>query len=206
MKASVEIKHFNIGFEIVDKVAIEVWQIGSNKMKHSSKKKDLRKTVKNLEEKLALEEEKAKGYLNSLKYLQADFENYRKRIEKEVQGVVQRSNEKLIIHLVDIMDDLEKAIEAGENTKNKEAILEGVKMVHKNFEKVLETEGLQKLECVGKCFDPNLHEILSQIPTKDYQSGTILEEARKGFMFRGKVLRPSVVKIACEVSEGNRNE
>lgn len=200
-----EKQNFNIGFEIVDKVAIEVWQIGSNKMKEPSKKKDLKKTVKKLEEKLVLEEKKAKDYSNRLKYLQADFENYRKRIEKEVQGVVQRSNEKLISHLIDIIDDLEKAIEAGENTENKEAILEGVEMVLKNFERVLEQEGLQKLECVGKCFDPNLHEILSQIPTKDCQSGIILEEARKGFMFKGKVLRPSVVKIACEVSEGNKN-
>ena len=70
----------------------------------------------------------------------------------------------------------------------------------------LENEGLEKLECVGKAFDPNMHEILAQIPTKDHQNGTVLEEARKGFMFKGKVLRPSVVKIACNTSEGEENE
>jgi molecular chaperone GrpE len=74
-------------------------------------------------------------------------------------------------------------------------------MVHKNLDKLLEKEGLERLECVGQAFDPNMHEVLAEVPTKEHQSGTVLEEARKGFMFKGKVLRPSIVKIACEDSE-----
>ena len=179
---------------------------GRASMEESSKKEEFEETVKKLEEKLASEEEKAKDYLNRLKYLQADFENYRKRVEKEVQEAVQRSNEQLVACLINIIDDLESAIAAGETTENKEALLEGIKMVHKNLEKLLESEGLEKLECVGKAFDPNMHEILAQIPTEEHQNGTVLEEARKGFMFKGKVLRPSVVKIACNTSEGNKNE
>jgi molecular chaperone GrpE len=172
-------------------------------MAKSSKKKELEETIQKLQEKLGLEEEKSKDYLNRLKYLQADFENYRKRTEKQVQEAVQRSNEQLVACLIDIMDSLECAISAGETTENKEALLEGVKMVHRNLEKLLENEGLERLECVGKAFDPNMHEILAQIPTDEHQSGTVLEEARKGFMFKGKVLRPSVVKIACNVSESD---
>jgi molecular chaperone GrpE len=76
-------------------------------------------------------------------------------------------------------------------------------MVHKNLDKLLKKEGLKKLDCVGQAFDPNLHEVLAEVPTKDHQGGTIVEEARKGFMFKGKVLRPSIVKIACKDSEGN---
>jgi molecular chaperone GrpE len=173
-------------------------------MEESSKKEEFKKTIKNLEEKLGAEQEKSKEYLTRLKYLQADFENYRKRVEKEVQEAVQRSNEKLVACLIDIMDDLESAISAGETTENKDALIEGIKMVHKNLDKLLENEGLERLECVGQPFDPNLHEILVQVPTNTHQNGIVLEEARKGFMFKGKVLRPSVVKIACEVSEGDR--
>jgi molecular chaperone GrpE len=173
-------------------------------MEESSKKEEFEETVKKLEEKLEAEEEKSKEYLTRLKYLQADFENYRKRVEKEVQEAVQRSNEKLVACLIDIMDDLEKAISTGETTENKDSLLEGIKMIHKNLEKLLEKEGLERLNCVGQLFDPNLHEVLAEVSTKNLQSGTIVEEARKGFMFKGKVLRPSIVKVACEDSEGDK--
>ena len=79
-------------------------------------------------------------------------------------------------------------------------------MVNKKLDNILAKEGLERLECVGKTFDPNKHEILAQVPTNDQQSGTVLEEARKGFVFKGKVLRPSVVTIACEYSKGEHNE
>ncbi len=175
-------------------------------MKKSSKKEGFEAKVKELEEELEAEQEKAKEYLNRLKYLQADFENYRKRVEREVQEAVQRSNEKLVACLIDIIDDLESAISAGETTENIDALLEGIKMVHKNLDRLLEKEGLERLECVGQAFNPNMHEVLAEIPTKDLESGTVIEEARKGFMFKGKVLRPSIVKIACEDSEDEKNE
>lgn len=176
-------------------------RIESVPMEKSSKKQASEETVKKLSEELEEEQQKSKEYLNRLKYLQADFENYRKRVEKEVQEAVQRGNEQLVACLIGVLDDLESAIQAGETTDNKAALLEGIRMVHKNLEKLLENEGLERLECVGQAFNPNMHEILAQIPTKDHQSGTVLEEARKGFMFKGNVLRPSIVKIACKDSE-----
>jgi molecular chaperone GrpE len=179
---------------------------GRASMEKSSKKEEFKAKVKELEEKLEIEQEKTEEYLNRLKYLQADFENYRKRVEKEVQEAVQGSNERLVACLIDIIDDLESAISAGETTENKDALLEGIKMIHKNLDRLLEKEGLERLECVGQAFNPNKHEVLAEIPTKELESGTILEEARKGFMFKGKVLRPSIVKIACKDSEGDKNE
>ncbi len=175
-------------------------------MEESSKKEEIKEIVKKLEEKMEAEKEKNKEYLNRLKYLQADFENYRKRVEKEIHEAVQRSNEKIVACLIDIMDDLERAISEGETTENKDALLEGIKMIHKNLDKLLEKEGLERLECIGQAFNPNMHEVLAEVPTKDLQSGTVLEETRKGFMFKGKVLRPSIVKIACKDSEGDKNE
>lgn len=173
-------------------------------LKESTKIQELEKTIQQLEDNLSLEKENAKEYLTHLKYLQADFENYRKRSQKEFQEAVSRSNEKLLSCLIGVLDDFENAILAGETTENKEALLEGVRMVHKNLEKVLTQEGLIRLECVGQAFDPNLHEILTQVPTKEHQNGIVLEEARKGFIFKGKVLRPSVVKVACSTLEGEK--
>lgn len=199
-------KDFNIRIGFVDKEAKKTGKSSRASMEKSSKKEEIKEIVKKLEEKLEAEQEKSREYLNSLKYLKADFENYRKRIEKEIQEAVQRSNEKIVACLIDIMDDLESAISVGETTKNKAALLEGIKMIQKNFEKILEQEGLERLECIGQAFNPNMHEVLAEVPTKDLQSGTVLEEARKGFMFKGKVLRPSIVKIACKDSKGDENE
>jgi molecular chaperone GrpE len=172
-------------------------------MEKSSKKEKTKETVKKLKKQLCAEQEKTKEYLIQLKYLQADFENYRKRVEKEAQEAIKRSNEKLVSCLIDVMDDFEIAISAGYKTENKDALIDGIKMVHKKLDNLLAIEGLEPLECVGKPFDPNLHEILAQVPTDEHQSGTVLEEARKGFKFKGKVLRPSVVKIACENSKSD---
>jgi molecular chaperone GrpE len=170
------------------------------------KNKELEETVKRLEEQLSAEQQKTQEYLTRLKYLQADFENYRKRAEKKVQDAIQRSNEELVTCIISVLDDFEIAISAGETTENKDALLDGIKMVHKKLDSLLAKEGLERLECVGKPFDPNKHEVLAQVPTNDHQSGTVIEEARKGFVFKGKVVRPSVVTIACEQSKGESNE
>jgi len=159
--------------------------------------------LKRLEEALNAEQAKSKEYLDRLKYLQADFENYRKRVAKEFQEVTERSNEKLIVNLLNVIDDLERAIKIGKTTKKVKALLEGVEMVHKKLYAVLEREGLTGLEAVGKPFDPNLHEVLAKVPAKDCEDGIVIEEARKGFMFKGKVIRPSVVKIASKEEKGD---
>ena len=161
--------------------------------------------IKRLKEELGAEQVKAKDYLNRLKYLQADFENYRKRVDRELAEVSQRSNEKLIANLLTIMDDLERTIETGKTTDNTDMLLKGVEMVYRNLGTVLEREGLIRIEVLGKPFDPNVHEILARVPTKDHEEGTVIEEARKGFMFKGRVMRPSIVKIACREEEREEN-
>ena len=166
----------------------------------------LEEVIKALEEKLEAEQEKSKECLTRLQYLQADFENYRKRTEKVAQDALRNSNERLVSCLIDVLDDLEYAISAGATTENKDALLDGIRMIHNNLDKILEKEGLEKLECVGRHFDPNLHEVLTQVPSKEHESGTVIEETRKGFLFKGKVIRPSIVKIACEASESDKNE
>jgi molecular chaperone GrpE len=152
--------------------------------------------VRKLEKTLKEEREKSSGYLNRLMYLQADFENYRKRMEKEVRETIERSNEKLISNLLGIIDELELAIQSCEKTENKKAILDGVEMVLKKMYTILGHEGLTKIEATGKPFDPSKHEVVLKVPTSDYAEGTIIEEVRKGFLLKDKVVRPSMVKVA----------
>ncbi len=166
--------------------------------KKPSKRRRVSKKVRMLEEALEAEQAKSKEYLNQLKYLQADFDNYQKRMVREFQEVAQRSNEKLIASVLNVVDDLERAIETGRKTENTDALLEGVEMVYKNLYGILEREGLTRIEAVGKPFDPSMHEILAKVPTDDHEDGIVIEEARKGFMFKGKVMRSSVVMIASK--------
>lgn len=155
--------------------------------------------VKRLEEALKKEREKSNEYLNRLKYLQADFENYRKRMEKEIRETAHVSNEKLIVNLLDVIDELELALRSGRETENKQALLEGVEMTLKKMHATLGHEGLAKIEAVGKSFDPKLHEILMKIPTKEHDENVVIEEVRTGYMLRDKVIRPSMVKIATRL-------
>ena len=157
--------------------------------------------MKKTELKQALEEEREKSneYLNRLKYLQADFENYRKRMEKEIREISQVSKERLIVNLLDVIDELELAIHSGRETENKQALLEGVKMTLKKMRTTLGQEGLSKIEAVGKSYDPKLHEVVMKVPTKDQDENVVIEEVRTGYILRDKVIRPSIVKITTRL-------
>jgi molecular chaperone GrpE len=158
------------------------------------KSKDSR--AKNLREVLERERKKSNGYLSDLKYLQADFENYRKRMEKEIHETAQISNEKLIINLLNVIDELELALRSGKETEDKQAILEGVEMTLRKLSNTLEQEGLTRIESVGEPFNPAFHEIMTKISTKERGENVVVEEVRAGYMLGGKVIRPSIVKVA----------
>jgi molecular chaperone GrpE len=157
--------------------------------------------TKRLEKELMEERDKANDYFSRLTYLQADFENFRKRTDKRVNEILQSSNERLIVNFLTIMDEFEMAIQAGKETKNKEALIKGIEMILNKLYVTLEHEGLTKIEPVGKPFDPKMHEIALKVPTKEHEEGVVLEEVRNGFMLRNKVIRPSIVKIATGVGE-----
>ena len=123
--------------------------------------------------------------------LAADFDNYRKRSIKEREIAIDLANAKILEDLLVILDDFEMALPSLENEKNRE----GIKMLYKKLLKILQEHGLSGIECVGKQFDPNLHEAFCQ-EASSAESGTILEEYQKGYRIKSKVLRPSKVKIA----------
>ncbi len=168
--------------------------------------KEPQELIQDLEERLEQEQNKTQDYMNQLKYLQADFENYRKRIERQVQELTSRSNEKLVSALLSIVDDLERALISGKESNNETALLKGIEMIHRNLIRTLEKEGLERIDAIGKVFDPSLHEIVVRIPRSDCEEGLVLEEIRKGFVFKGRVIRPCMVNISCLEKEANKDE
>lgn len=131
-----------------------------------------------------------------LMYLQADFENYRKRVESETSQLKQFSNEKLVSNLLSVVDELELAIRSAKETEHNESLVRGVEMVLKKFQDILGKEGLSKINALDSPFDPKMHEVVSRVPTEGKPEGTIVEEVRSGYTLRGKVIRPSMVTIA----------
>jgi len=156
----------------------------------------------------ALEQEKAKAdeYLNRLKYLQADFENYQKRVEREREELLKRGNEELIMKLLSVVDDLERAVEAGKSSSDKEVLVSGVEMVLKQFQAALAEEGLSQIEAVGKPLDPELHEAVSTVETDQCPENIIVRVLRKGYSLNGKVIRPSVVEVAKRRAVSTQDE
>lgn len=142
----------------------------------------------------------AKDRLNRLKYLQSDFDNFRKWSEKEKAAIVLHANENLLRDLLVVLDDFEHALPSLGMEKNREGML----MVYRKLTKILQEYGLESIECIGKKFDPNLHEVLCSEPCGK-EPGTVLEDLMKGYRLREKVIRPSKVKIA-EHAQANESE
>src|SRR6266704_298198 len=154
------------------------------------------------EAKEELEKEKAKAddYLRRLQYLQADFENYRKRVEKEMSDNRQIGNQRLLSDLIIVNDELELALREAEESQESPTIVEGVGMVHKRLQTLLTKEGVEKIRSLGSRFNPDLHDAALRVES-DKEDGTIVEEIRQGYTLKGKVLRPSIVKVAENSSE-----
>lgn len=150
--------------------------------------------------KLALAEKTklADDNLNRLKYLQAEFDNFRKREEAGRKDFMKFANHELIAALLNIVDDFERAIDAAKDEKDKAAL----QMVRKRFMKVLEEHGVKPIDALGKKFDPHLHEAFLSEETEKAEEGLVLEELQKGYLLHDRVIRHSKVKVA----KGNEKE
>ena len=148
-----------------------------------------------LEDALDHEREKSEDLLRRLQYLQADFENYRKRVEKEVGDVKRLSNERLLSDLLTVKDELDLAFAKAHENKQNPVLLEGVGMVQKRLQNILSKEGVERVPGEGSMFNPDYHEAALRV-VSDEDEGTVVEEVRAGYMLKGRVLRPSIVKVA----------
>jgi molecular chaperone GrpE len=132
--------------------------------------------------------------ISTLQHLQADFENFRKRAQRDPDALVARAGERIVKELLPVLDDLERALEAAE--QHEEAKLEdGVKLVHRQLEQLLAKEGLAPVETDGM-FDPHVHEALLTQPAADAEPGSVVEVLQKGYRLGDRVLRPARVVVA----------
>jgi len=152
--------------------------------KKGKTKKELRGEIKNLKEKLT-------ECKDQLLRNQAEFENYRKQLDREKEQFMKTANENLIKDLLEILDTMEIAIN---NIKDRETA-DGIKSIYKKFMKILEDHGLKRIDAIGKKFDPYYHEAFMQ-EESDKPEGTVLEEFQAGYMLNFKVIRHSKVKVS----------
>jgi molecular chaperone GrpE len=163
-------------------------------------------SVDRLEQLLDCERKRSEDYLNRLKYLQADLENFKKRFDREAEQTKNYCTERLVIQLLDVVDELELAVKNGEISTSSDSLIKGVEMTLKKLRKVLEQECVTPIDNPeGKAFDPSCQHAIAAIERDDVKDSTVLEEIRKGYMMRGKVIRPSIVKVAVKSSKNNQS-
>jgi molecular chaperone GrpE len=139
--------------------------------------------------------------------LQADLENFKKRSDREAEQIKNYCTERLVIQLLDVVDELELAVKNGEVSTSPESLIEGVEMTLKKLRKVLEQEGVTPIESPeGKVFDPTRHNAIAAVERDDVADSTVIEEIRKGYMMKGKVIRPTIVKVAVKPKNNQSNQ
>ncbi|MGB9878027.1 MAG: nucleotide exchange factor GrpE [bacterium] len=129
-------------------------------------------------------------YKNALIQLRADFENYKRRTARHFEEIGEFAKSELLKKILPIVDDFERALSFENNP-----YAEGMRMIYRQLVEFLQKEGVEKMETVGKEFDPNLHEAVGWVESED-KEGIVVEEVQTGYTYRGKLLRPARVKVA----------
>lgn len=168
------------------------------------------KTVTIKEEEYSrLKEEAAKAaeYWDRLLRLQADFENTRKRLEREKADFIRFANEGLIEELLNILDDLERTVELAQaKHEDLSAFLKGVEMILAHLYELLKKHGVKPIEAKGKLFDPHYHEAMMQVEDSATAENSIVEELQKGYLLHDRVVRTAKVKVSKKDSQGQNKE
>ena len=164
-----------------------------------SEEQEIEKELEEMQEELEEEpekptreemEEEIKELENSLRKVMADFDNFRKRKVKERKQIIERATEDLMVDLLDVLDDFERAID-GEDLDH-----DGIQMIHRKFYKTLKDHGLEEIDAQNEEFDPHYHECLMSVEVDDEdKKNKVLEQFEKGYRLNSKVIRPAKVKV-----------
>lgn len=160
---------------------------------------DIRHLMKKCDAAEKRAEEEHDNFIRTL----ADFNNYRRRSREEMESARKFAVEDIVIRLLPVLDNFERAIKTAEEMKDYDALHGGVILILRQLRDVLEKEGVKPIEAEGQEFDPNFHEAVMREDTEDYPDNTVIEEFQKGYTLGDKVIRPSMVKVAKEPSKGN---
>lgn len=146
-----------------------------------------------LKKKLAEAESKTSEYWDSWMRSQAEFQNYRKRIERDNELMYASMKGDIVKKVLPILDDLQRALQ---NRSADDPWANGIELVARKFQTILENEGVKKIEAVGVEFDPNFHEAISHEPADGVQSGHVIGVVQNGYMIGERVIRPAMVRVA----------
>ena len=160
--------------------------------------------LEQLEEQIRLKDEELANQKDTFLREKAELENLKKRLIKEKEDFVQFANERLLKELIQIEDNLERALEVPKATLD--SLKEGVEMIQKQFTAFLKNQKVEPIEALGKPFDPNLHEVLNQQESEEHEENTVIQEYSKGYTLNGRILRSAKVVIAKKPAEKKETE
>ena len=157
----------------------------------------LRAELESAKSELRKAKESSENNLNRMKYLMADFDNYRKQMEKQLASKAESIKAELLLKFLNIRDDYLRALSVARQSKSEQGVvIEGLEGILKNIDSLLASEGVREIEAIGTPFDPNVHDAIAYSARDDLAENTVTAEIRKGYMLNGRVLRPSLVEIS----------
>jgi molecular chaperone GrpE len=159
-----------------------------------------------LEAKLEAKEKEARDNYDRFLRLSAEFENFKKRLEKEKNDAYKFATENLIKELLPVLDNLERAIDHGETQSDSQGLLAGVELTLKGLHAALEKFGVAPVDASGKEFDPNLHEAVMVQEDARQPGGTVLNQLQKGYLLHTRLIRPAMVVVSKKPEPGSEDE
>jgi molecular chaperone GrpE len=167
----------------------------------------LRDELESVKSELRKAKESSESSLNKMKYIMADFDNYRKQMEKQVASKAESIKAELLLKFLNIRDDYLRALSVARQSKSEQiVVIEGLEGILKNIDSLLASEGVREIEAVGTPFDPNVHDAIAYSARDDVAENTVTAEIRKGYMLNGRVLRPSLVEISKKIIKNSVND
>ena len=139
--------------------------------------------------------------------LVAEFDNYKKRTAKQFSDIIENANQSLILEILSVVDDFERALESsspennGDKQSNNDVLYDGMKLIYDKLTATLRNKGVEVMDDLGKQFDPNFHEAVMQVPSEDKEDGTITAVVQPGYKLNSKVIRHAKVVVATEKKE-----
>jgi molecular chaperone GrpE len=167
----------------------------------------LRVELESVKSELRKAKESSESSLNKMKYLIADFDNYRKQMEKQIVSKEESIKAELLLKFLNIRDDYVRALSVARQSKSEQiVVIEGLEGILKNIDSLLASEGVREIEAIGTPFDPNVHDAIAYSARDDLAENTVTAEIRKGYMLNGRVLRPSLVEISKKIIKNSVND
>lgn len=166
------------------------------KEKEGGAEKEEKEDLEKLKEEASRLQKENEELFSRLQRLQADFDNYRKRMQAERRELLRYALFDFAGELLPLVDNLERALESARQKSQEEDLVKGLDMILRQFYQVLQQEGITPIEAVGQEFDPMLHEAVMQVEDEENPPNAVVEELQKGYKYKDRVLRPSRVKVA----------